>query len=107
MKKAWQRKMAQISTPAMGLSSLMILAGAGSAIAHTSNVEVPTNLPTRALGRVSDSGARPPPHPFLSLIVRDTQISWLDALLVRRLPGMNAFESLTGVYLSWNYKHYR
>lgn len=47
------------STPAMGLSSLIILAGAGSAMAHTSNVEVPANLPTRALGPVSDPAAQP------------------------------------------------
>ncbi|KAI3395761.1 hypothetical protein diail_892 [Diaporthe ilicicola] len=35
----------------MGLSSLMILAGAGAVMAHTSNVEVPANLSTRPLGR--------------------------------------------------------
>lgn len=40
----------------------MILAGAGSAMAHTSNVEVPANLPTRALVRVSGSAATPNPN---------------------------------------------
>ncbi|KKY29633.1 putative dna methylase n-6 adenine-specific conserved site [Diaporthe ampelina] len=68
----------------MGLFSLMILAGAGSAMAHTSNVEVPASLPTRALGR--------------DAVAYSVEPVWLDAfsnssLMVTLLYGLS---NLTG-----------
>lgn len=98
--RAWRRKTAPTSTPAMDLSSLLILAGAGSAMAHTSSVEVPANLSTRALGRVSDSAAKPPPPPSLaSLSAIDPMVGWPFRERTRP-PVINSFGNLSGLYAS-------